>query len=324
MAMRGGGASVVVRGRESRPHGEGRRFVSACTKEKQAVDTDYQADKVWLLDIQRKLYVWSRNHPEQAWRDMWNWLTDPRNLRLAWRRVASNRGARSAGVDGLTVRRIQQRKGTDRFLDELRENLCNGRYSPSPVRRVLIPKRGKPGQFRPLGVPTVADRVVQAAILHLLEPIFEAEFYPVSYGFRPKRSCRDAVEHIRNAIRPPKKAGQPRRLETPYQWVIEGDIKGCFDHIDHHSVMQRLRSRVADVKVGRLVRAFLKAGVLSEGAFAAHCQRYTAGRHPLATAGQRRAVGDRPAVREIHCPAPSARRQAVRPPRRCRARVPSS
>jgi len=246
---------------------KGRRFVSACTKEKQAVDTDYQTDKVWLLDIQRKLYVWSRNHPEQAWRDMWNWLTDPRNLRLAWRRVASNRGARSAGVDGLTVRRIQQRKGTDRFLDELRENLRNGSYRPSPVRRVLIPKRGKPGQFRPLGVPTVADRVVQAAILHLLEPIFEAEFYPVSYGFRPKRSCRDAVEHIRNAIRPPKKADQPRRLETPYQWVIEGDIKGCFDHIDHHGVMQRLRSRVADVKVCRLVRAFLKAGVLSEGAF---------------------------------------------------------
>ena len=231
------------------------------------MDTDYQADKVWLFDIQRKLYVWSRNHPEQAWRDMWNWLTDPRNLRLAWRRVASNRGARSAGVDGLTVRRIQQRTGTDRFLDELRENLRNGSYRPSPVRRVLIPKRGKPGQFRPLGVPTVADRVVQAAILHLLEPIFEAEFYPVSYGFRPKRSCRDAVEHIRNAIRPPKKADQPRRLETPYQWVIEGDIKGCFDHIDHHSVMQRLRGRVADVKVCRLVRAFLKAGVLSEGAF---------------------------------------------------------
>jgi group II intron reverse transcriptase/maturase len=236
-------------------------------KEKQAVDTDYQADEVWLLDIQRKLYVWSRNHPQQAWRDMWNWLIDPHNLRLAWRRVASNRGARSAGVDGLTVKRIQQRMGVDRFLDELRENLRTGRYSPLPVRRVLIPKRGKPGQFRPLGVPTVADRVVQAAILHLLEPIFEAEFYPVSYGFRPKRSCRDAVEHIRNAIRPPKKAGEPRRLEAPYQWVIEGDIKGCFDNIDHHSVMQRLRGRVSDVKVVRLIRAFLKAGVLSEDVF---------------------------------------------------------
>jgi len=231
------------------------------------VDTVYQAGQAWLLNIQRKLYTWSRNHPDQAWRDMWNWLTHPRSLWLAWWRVASNRGARSAGVDGLTVKRIQQRVGISRFLDELRENLLSGNYSPSPVRRVLIPKRGKPGQYRPLGVPTVADRVVQAALLHLLEPIFEAEFYPVSYGFRPKRACRDAVEHIRNAIRPPKKAGQPRRLESPYQWVIEGDIKGCFDNIDHHSVMARLRSRVADAKVCRLVRAFLKAGVLSEGAF---------------------------------------------------------
>ena len=231
------------------------------------MDTVYQADEAWLLNIQRKLYKWSRNHPDQAWRDMGNWFTSPRNLRLAWWRVASNRGARSAGVDGRTVKQLQQRAGVGRFLDELRENLLSGNYSPSPVRRVLIPKRGKPGQFRPLGVPTVADRVAQAAILHLLEPIFEAEFYPVSYGFRPKRACRDAIEHIRNAIRPPKKADQPRRLEPPYQWVIEGDIKGCFDNIDHHSVMTRLRSRVSDVKVCRLVRAFLKAGVLSECVF---------------------------------------------------------
>jgi len=231
------------------------------------VDTVYQADRAWLLNIQRKLHKWSRDHPDEAWRDLWNWLIDPHNLRVAWWRVASNRGARSAGVDGLTVRRIEQRVGIFRFLDELRENLQTGQYSPSPVRQVLIPKRGKPGQFRPLGVPTVADRVVQAAILQLLEPIFEAEFYPVSYGFRPKRACRDAVEHIRNAIRPPKQKGEPRRLKPPYQWVIEGDIKGCFDNIDHHGVMTRLRSRVGDARVCRLVGAILKSGVLSETAF---------------------------------------------------------
>ena len=231
------------------------------------MDTGYQVDKTWLLDIQRKLYVLSRSHPDEAWGDMWNWITDPRNLRLAWRRVVSNRGKRSPGMDGLTVRRIEQRIGVERFLAGLREKLRNGSFRPSPVRRVLIPKRGKPGQFRPLGVPTVADRVVQAAVLHLLEPIFEAGFYPSSYGFRPGRACRDAIEHLRNAIRPPKVRGEARRLRPPYQWVIEGDIKGCFDHIDHHSVMTRLRSRVSDVKVGRLVRAFLKAGVLAEDAF---------------------------------------------------------
>lgn len=236
-------------------------------KEKQAVDTDYRADEAWLLNIQRKLYAWSRSHPGERWRDMWNWIIHPRNLRLAWRRVARNRGARSAGVDRVTVRQIEQRIGIERFLTGLREQLRNGSYQPSPVRRVMIPKRGKPGQFRPLGVPTVADRVVQAAVLHLLEPIFEADFYPVSYGFRPKRACRDALEHIRNAIRPPKVRNEPRRLHSPYQWVIEGDIKGCFDTIDHHSVMERLRRRIRDAKVGRLVSAFLRAGVLAEGVF---------------------------------------------------------
>jgi group II intron reverse transcriptase/maturase len=236
-------------------------------KEKEAVDTDYQADRAWLLNIQRKLYTWSQSHPDEAWRDMWNWLIDPRNLRLAWRRVASNRGARSAGVDKLTVRRIEKQIGVERFLTRIRAKLRSGQYCPRPVRRVLIPKRGKPGQYRPLGVPTVEDRVVQAAILHLLEPIFEADFYPCSFGFHPKRSCRDALEYIRNAIRPPKVRDEPRRLRLPYQWVIEGDIKGCFDNIDHHRVMAALRERIRDVKVGRVVRAHLKAGVLSEETF---------------------------------------------------------
>jgi RNA-directed DNA polymerase len=114
-------------------------------------------------------------------------------------------------------------------------------------------------------VPTVEDRVVQAALLHLLEPVFEAGFLTVSYGFRPRRACRDALEHIRCAIRTPNGSGKNAR--PPYQWVIEGDIKGCFDNIDHHSVMVRLRKRVRDVRVCRVVRAFLKAGILSEGVF---------------------------------------------------------
>lgn len=231
------------------------------------MDTDYHADMAWLLDIQRKLYAWSRANPEAAWRDMWNWIVNPRNLRIAWRRVSRNRGARTAGVDKVTVRHVEKHVGVDCFLTGLRRQLRENCYRPSPVRRVMIPKRGKLGQYRPLGVPTVADRVVQAAVLQLLEPIFEAVFYTVSYGFRPRRACRDALEHIRNAIRPPKVKGEPRRLRLPYQWVIEGDIKGCFDNIDHHSVMVRVRKRVADVKVCRLVRAFLKAGVLSEGSF---------------------------------------------------------
>ena len=139
------------------------------------MDTVYQADKAWLLDIQHRLYKWSRAEPDEAYRDLWNWVTDPRNLRVAWGRVARNRGARSAGADRVTVRKILQRKnGPERFLEETRTLLRLGTFRPSPVRRVMIPKRGKPGQFRPLGVPTVRDRVVQAAVLQLLEPIFEA------------------------------------------------------------------------------------------------------------------------------------------------------
>jgi group II intron reverse transcriptase/maturase len=131
----------------------------------------------------------------------------------------------------------------------------------------MIPKPGKPGKYRPLGIPTVKDRVVQAALLQVLEPIFEAGFLSVSYGFRPKRACRDALEHIRISICPAWKKEDVDWPRPPYEWVIEGDIKGCFDNIDHHVVMTRLRRRVHDRKVCRVVLAFLKAGILHNGAF---------------------------------------------------------
>jgi group II intron reverse transcriptase/maturase len=132
---------------------------------------------------------------------------------------------------------------------------------------VLIPKRGKPGKYRPLGIPTVKDRVVQAALLQILEPIFEAGFLPVSYGFRPRKACRDALEHIRISCRPYRERKTGRWRKAPYQWAIEGDIKGCFDNIDHHALMTRLRSRIADKRICRLVLAFLKAGILEEETF---------------------------------------------------------
>jgi group II intron reverse transcriptase/maturase len=131
----------------------------------------------------------------------------------------------------------------------------------------MIPKRGKPGEFRPLGIPTVKDRVVQSAVKQIVEPIFEAQFWHVSYGFRPGRGCHGALEHIRMAIRPMATGVDGKRHTSPYQWVIEGDIKGCFDQIDHHSLMQRVRRRVADRKVNRLLVRFLKAGVLTEEQF---------------------------------------------------------
>ncbi len=144
------------------------------------MDSGNQAPQAWLLGVQRKLYQWSRENPEEPYCDLWNWVTDPRNLYMAWRTIAGNRGKRTPGIDGATVEKIATGIGVDRLLHELREELRAGEYRPSPARRKWIPKPGKPGKFRPLGIPTVKDRVVQCAVKQVLEPIFEARFWPVS------------------------------------------------------------------------------------------------------------------------------------------------
>ena len=229
--VHGGGVSVVVRGRESRSHGEGRQGKDELfMPEERSVDSDHQTDQIWLLGVQRKLYQWSQANPRESYRDLWNWLTDIRNLRCAWRRVARNKGKRTAGIDGQTVGSISRKMGECTYLERLQNDLRAGKYHPRPCRRKLIPKPGKPGQFRPLGIPTVTDRVVQSAVKQLLEPILEARFWHVSYGFRPGRGCHGALEHIRMAIRPRRiNKADGKRHEIPYQWVIEGDIKGCLD-----------------------------------------------------------------------------------------------
>jgi group II intron reverse transcriptase/maturase len=229
------------------------------------VDSGDQADEAWLLGIQGKLYQWSRTNPDDTYGDLWNWIIDRRNLRNAWRRIARNKGSRTAGIDGKTVANICATMGKEAFIEHLHNDLRNGRYQPSQSRRKLIPKPGKPGKFRPLGIPTVRDRVVQGAVKNLLEPIFEANFWHISYGFRPGRGCHGALEHIRMTMRPRAKAEDGRRQRTPYTWIIEGDIKGCFDNIDHHKLMQRVRARIGDIKVTRLLGQFLKAGVLADG-----------------------------------------------------------
>ena len=201
--------------------------------------------------------VWSQGMLEALERGVkggkWFSLIDKvyaeRTLAKAWGKVQSNAGA--CGVDGITVARFGK-QAEDRLL-AVTEQLKQNRYLPHPVRRVWIPKPGSSAK-RPLGIPTVADRVVQTALRMVLEPIFEREFAPHSYGFRPGLGCKDALRHV------------DRLLEEGYTHVVDIDIKGFFDSIPHDQLIKRVEEHVADKRVLGLITAFLKAKVMEEGA----------------------------------------------------------
>ena len=203
-----------------------------------------------VLGIQTKLHRWASVDPDRRFDDLFNLVVDPATLLMAWNRVRANKGARSAGVDGQTAHSIEAGRGVDAFLTDLREKLRQRRFAPLPVREQMIPKAA--GKWRRLGIPATGDRVVQAALLLVLEPILEADFQPSSYGFRPNRRAHDAVAEVHMFAR------------NGYTWVFEGDIEACFDNIDHTALLDRLRRRVADKRVLALVKAFLKAGILGE------------------------------------------------------------
>ena len=205
-----------------------------------------------VLKIQTKLHCWARDDPHRRFDDLFNLVADPAFLLVAWDRVSGNKGAATAGVDGRTARSVAALQGVEEFLDELRNSLKDRSFRPLPVRERMIPKAN--GKLRRLGIPTVADRVVQASLKLVLEPIFEAEFLPCSYGFRPKRRTHDAVAEVRFFTTRPR----------CYEWIVEGDIKACFDEIAHPALMDRVRRRVGDKRVLVLVKAFLKAGILTE------------------------------------------------------------
>jgi RNA-directed DNA polymerase len=205
-----------------------------------------------VSEMQVKLHHWAAADPGRRFDDLFNLVHDPATLIVAFNRVATNLGARTAGVDGLTVADVERIMGAPSFLDDLRAQLREGTFRPLPVRERTIPKPGGSGKVRKLGIPTVADRVVQAALKLVLEPIFEADFEPVSYGFRPKRRAHDAIAEIHHFG------------TLGYRWVLDADIEACFDSIDHAALMDRVRRRVKDKRVLGLVKAFLKAGLLTE------------------------------------------------------------
>jgi RNA-directed DNA polymerase len=204
-----------------------------------------------VLEIQTKLHRWATDDPNGRFRDLFNLVCDPAFLLVAWRRVRGNKGARSAGVDAQTAYSISTERGEQAFLMTLRADLKAQAFHPLPVRERLIPKPGS-AKRRRLGIPTVRDRVVQASLKLVLEPIFEADFKPCSYGFRPKRRAQDAIAEIHHFC------------SRSYEWVLEADIEACFDTIDHAALMDRMRQRVGDKRVLNLVKAFLKSGILTE------------------------------------------------------------
>jgi RNA-directed DNA polymerase len=200
--------------------------------------------------LQHTLYRTAKADPGRRFHALWDKVLRRDVLWRGWAAVRANNGA--PGIDKTTLGQVEE-YGVLRLLDELAAELAEGRYRPMPARGVMIPKPGRPDEYRPLAISAVRDRIVQAALKIVLEPVFEADFLPCSFGFRPRRSVHDALQVVID------EAWRGRR------WVVETDIASCFTAIPHEQLMQAIEERICDQPVLKLLRQILRAGVMADG-----------------------------------------------------------
>ena len=202
-----------------------------------------------VAGMQAKLHRWAAADPGRRFDDLFNLVHDPATLFVAFCPGRGQQGREHSRRGRRHRRYVEEVVGVPGFLDDLRAAIKDGSFRPLPVRERMIPKPGGSGKLRRLGIPAIADRVVQAALKLVLEPIFEAGFKPCSYGFRPKRRAQDAIAEIHFYG------------THGYRWVLDADIEAAFDNISHSALLERVRARVKDKRVLALVKAFLKSGV---------------------------------------------------------------
>lgn len=201
-----------------------------------------------VQELQRKLYLAAKLNGKRKFHALYDKVYRKDILMEAWKRVKANGGA--GGIDGIAIVDVKM-YGVEKFLQEIKQELIEQKYHPKPVRRTYIPKGN--GEQRPLGIPIIKDRVIQAAVKIVIEPLFEADFKESSYGFRPKRNAHQALDRIRKDT---AKKGW---------WVVDADIKGYFNNINHEKLMLMVKQRISDRRILKMIWKWLKAGVMEQG-----------------------------------------------------------